>query len=104
MVSHFGWVNVTGPAAEAIVDRLKSWESMTWKEIIGQGSHFVDVPRCSRDAQKRLRFLKLDDIDKLLSLRISSRGRVFGIVRDGVFHFLWWDPRHQVCPTLKKNT
>ena len=103
MVSHFGWVNLNGPAAESIVGRLKQWESMSWKEILGKSSHFIDVPRCSKEARDRLRHLQLEDVDRLLSLRIGSRERVIGIVRGEVFHFLWWDPDHRVCPGTKKR-
>jgi len=104
MVGHFGWVHLKGQAAEDLVRCLEKWERMTWNEIIGKRSHFVDVPRCSKRARDRLNYLKLDDLDKLLSLRVNSRARLFGIVRDGVFHFLWWDPDHNVCPSMPRGT
>jgi len=101
---HFGWGHLTAEAAENLVQCLAKWETMTWGEIIGRGSHFIDKPRCSKEARDRLKHLQLDDVDKLLSLRVNSRSRVFGIVRDGVFHFLWWDPDHLVCPSNLKGT
>ena len=77
---------------------------MTWGEVEGRGSHFVDVDNCSREAQKRLEEIKLDDLEQLFSLRIGGRKRIFGWRREAVLYVLWWDPDHKVCPSEMKHT
>lgn len=83
-------------------EKVSKWEQMTWAEIYsasggrqaGNNSHPVEVSKLSSQAKKRLRSIKLDDIESLVSLRIDSTTRFYGI-RDGrSFQFLWYDPWH----------
>ena len=87
-----------------IIPKLQNYESMTWSEIEGEGSHFIEAGKCSKEARKRLRYLKLDDSEHLFSLRISGRKRIWGRRQSSIFLILWWDPEHQVCPVEKKHT
>ncbi len=87
-----------------IIPKLQNYESMTWGEIRGEGSHFIEVGKCSKEARKRLRYLKLDDSEHLFSLRVSGRVRIWGRVQSSIFLILWWDPEHQVYPVEKKHT
>jgi len=96
---------MTSAVIEDVIFRLKELESMTWTEIEqGTHSHFVEVTKLIPDAQKRLSALRLDDFDVLFSLRIKAKPRLWGIRINNIFHALWWDPDHQVCPSLKKHT
>ena len=89
-----------------ILPKLRMFESMTWQEILsasgakkkGRGNHHhsVAVEKLSKDAQKRLKEIKLDDVESLFSLRLTGRKRLYGI-RDGrVFKFIWYDREHEV--------
>lgn len=44
-------------------------------------------------AQARLKELRLDDFEQVVSLRLSGQERVFGIQDRRVLSLLWWDPR-----------
>ena len=46
----------------------------------------------------------LDNLDELVSLHLSGIERVWGFRMHAVFHVLWWDPHHRVCPSLLKHT
>lgn len=87
-----------------MLERLSSFETMTWAEIWKSGSHPIDLWRLCKDAQDRLTELKHDDQDSLISLRCGGKPRVWGIREHHIFHVLWWDPEHEVCPSLLKNT
>ena len=96
---------MTGDDIRKVLERLRSFESMTWREIDGPtGSHGVGLTSLCAAAQKRLVTIKQDDAEELFSLRVEGAARVWGI-RDGhVLRILWWDPRHEVCPSPKKHT
>ncbi len=82
--------------------KLGNFEKMNWTEIIsGRHSHNVSKDRLSKPARDRLEAIKLDDIDELFSLRIEGDNRVWGIKEGHILRLLWWDPDHQVCPSLK---
>ena len=100
----FAWSRFDGAGIVELLQRLRSYESMTWGEIEGAESHFVERDQCCKEARDRLVELRQDDVDTLFSFRISGRKRVWGI-RDGrVLRLLWWDPEHRVSPSRKKHT
>ncbi len=96
-------------------ETVKNWESMTWAEIYsgsggrskGNNNHPVNVADISTKAKKRLEKINLDDIDQLISFRITSKERMYGIRDNRALKFLWYDPNHDdpqkaVYPTRKK--
>ena len=84
--------------------KLAQFESMTWLEIEGSKSHFIEVTSLDKKAQKRLEEIKQDDIEQLFSLRLSGKQRIWGIRLGPIFKILWWDPEHEICKSNKKNT
>lgn len=67
-------------------------------------NHHVSTSDLSEKAWRRLKDLKLEDVEQLFSLRISGKERVWGVLTQGVLEVLWWDPKHEVCPSHKKHT
>ena len=101
----FGWGNLTESKLRDIRSKLAGFESNTWHEILvrdSHRSHTVLVERLSPKAKKRLREIDMDDIDALVSLRLSGPERVWGIRTAGIFDLLWWDPQHLVCPSKRR--
>ena len=88
-----------------IQTRLAAFESMTWAQILSDsGSHTVGAAGLSKAARQRLIERNLDEwADHLTSLRMGAKERVWGVLRAGVFHMLWWDPEHEVLSAKKKN-
>lgn len=91
-----------------LMTKLISFEGMTWHEIeatsggrkAGTNHHFIRVADLIKDAQKRLDELNLY-YDELFSLRLSSKERLFGILENGVYHILWYDAYHEICPVTR---
>ena len=87
-----------------LVDRLQSFESMTWREIERDGKHHpMSHVAISAKARRRLAELPHVDPELLYSLRITQRRRLWGIRQGRVFRILWWDPEHTVYPMDIKN-
>jgi hypothetical protein len=78
--------------------RLSNFETMTFAEIEGKKSHPIPKERLCAEAQERIRKLELDDYDDVLSLRVTTIERVWGIKTPGGVLLLWWDPEHTVYP------
>ncbi len=107
MKGPFGWHAVNEATLYEIREKLANFEKMTWSEILvrrKKRNHSVEVSKLCKDARDRLRMLKQDDIDELLSLGLSGKERVWGIREDNVLKVLWWDSNHSVCPSMKKHT
>lgn len=94
-----------------LMNRLIDFEGLTWQEIIsasggkksGSNSHFIEVYKLSKSAQKRLEELNIFE-DQLFSLRLTGKERLFGVLINGIFHILWYDNKHEICPVKKRNT
>lgn len=92
-----------------IIDKLKHYEGMTWGEIIkatggkkyGNNNHFENVSDLIPEAQSRWRDLKLEEFDRIFSLRLTGEQRLYGILIDGVYKIIWFDPSHNIYK-LKK--
>jgi hypothetical protein len=99
------WTRMSARDAEAVLRRLGSFETMTWREIDGRtGSHGVDFVDLAKEARRRLEEIEQDDAAEYFSLRIDGPGRVWGIRDEHVLKVLWWDPAHEVCPSSLKHT
>lgn len=104
MCDPFGWHELGSGKFAEIRQRLSELERLTWNEILVINSywnHAVQRYRLSPEAQARLRELRLDDQEELISIRLSNFERVWGIRIEGAMTLLWWDPTHAVCPTLR---
>jgi hypothetical protein len=101
----FSWDGLThGEPFKEVVERMHQFEKMNWQEIIGTGSHPIEVYRCEKLARDRLIEIQQDDVDELMSFRIAAQKRVWCIQDQNIMRVLWWDPEHQVCPSEKKHT
>jgi hypothetical protein len=110
----FGW-GVTDPVMllTDIIPKLQKLETQTWDEVERQSqnhSHFVDNSKLSSEARKRLETIKdfleergMNGADSLFSLRLEAKRRVWGVRQGAVLQILWYDPEHQVYPTVPRS-
>ncbi len=113
----FLYTQMKWPISEAsfkdiILPHLIQRESQTWQEIIeqsggrntGTNSHEIPISDICKSAQEELEVRKLDDIDVLFSLRIDSQKRLWGVRYGRILKIMWYDPKHEICPSYKKHT
>ncbi|MBQ1081577.1 hypothetical protein [Nocardiopsis sp. B62] len=94
-----------------IVTLLREMESLTWTEIFNQQTGGkkrrgprnkpIPVENLCKEAQNRLRELKLEEWDELFRFREGNMGRLWGVLtpeHPRVFYPIWWDADHRVCP------
>jgi hypothetical protein len=89
-----------------LLEKLQHFETMTLGELfspssVGKKYAVEDLPG---QARTRLIDIGKDDETQVVRLRCGGRERLFGILREHVFHVLWWDPEHEVFPSKKKHT
>ncbi len=99
----WGWGKLDGKAYLDIIKNLHGFETMTWNQIkqaaggrsSGTNNHTLSIDEFVKEAKKRLEELKIsDEYEKLFSLRLENKLRLYGI-RDGrVLRFIWHDPYH----------
>jgi hypothetical protein len=105
----WGWNKVNKEDLKKILSKLKNFESMTWQEIYdasggknhGNESHNVSIENIKKDARKRLKELKIDDIDEIFSLRLTGKNRIWGILENNVLKIIWYDSDHEISKSKK---
>lgn len=97
----FGWTIAEDAKYREVIEKLHEFEGKTWPEIIATGSHSIEVHLICKDAQDRLVAIERDDLDELMSFRLTGPNRVWCEKAGHIMRILWWDENHAVYPTLK---
>jgi hypothetical protein len=100
----WGWSRIAVSALDRVLKFMHNLEGMRPTEIFGTKSKHIALDSLCPQAQQRLEAIELDDLDGLWELRVSGRERIWGHRQKSVFYPVWWDPRHEVCPSKKKHT
>ena len=88
---------------------LSGLESQSWGEILSATSgrkhntrnHLIQLIRLDTKAQKRASEINIDEFDGLYSIATQSLMRIWGLITNGVFYVIWFDPKHEIYPTSK---
>jgi hypothetical protein len=88
----------------SILPRIQCFETMKWSEIRGGEHHDINISNLSPKAQRRLEEIYQEDIDSLFSFRIDGIKRLWCILDRHIAKIIWWDPKHEVCPSPLKHT
>lgn len=97
----FAWTALDDPEYKQVIEALHEFEKKNWNEILATGSHPIEAYRIEKAARDRLVAIEQDDIDELMSFRLSGKNRVWCIRIQNIMRVIWWDPEHQVYPTPK---
>jgi hypothetical protein len=97
----FAWAGLVDAKLREVIDKLAEFEGKPWNEITATGSHSIPTNALCKAARNRLVKIQKDDLDELLSLRLSGSNRVWCERRGHILRVLWWDGEHQVYPVEK---
>jgi hypothetical protein len=84
-----------------VMEKLHEFETKNWNDIIAGGSHPVEISKLDKPARDRLADTERDDLDELMSFRLTGPNRVWCVQTGHIMRVLWWDEDHQVYPTAK---
>jgi hypothetical protein len=107
VVDPWGWHSLDAEGLMSIRVRLSEYEAKTWNQILVKEcyrNHRIECYKLCKEAKDRLAELGLDDLELLVSLHLSARERLWGILNHNVLDLLWWDPDHLVYPVFKQHT
>ncbi len=85
-------------------EKMRHFETMTWDSMNRKQHHMVSVSRMIPRAQERLRQLGRDQLESLASFHFNGKKRIWAHRIGNEFWLLWWDPKHEVCPSSKRGT
>lgn len=94
-----------------VLQKLMDYGNMTWAEIDRQQHdvsrktkhHYLSRSALSSDAIERIKAKHLeDDEDGIYSFSFQNLLRIIGIREGAEFHIVWYDPKHEFCPSSKR--
>lgn len=66
-------------------------------------NHNVPGDDLIKDARSRLGKLQIHE-DEIFSLSLDNKEQLWEILDAGIFRIIWYDPKHEICPSKKKHT
>jgi hypothetical protein len=104
LIEPYGWHELSPFEVAKIKDRLSSFEKNTWKEIFVDQARFhhrisADELKCSTARQWMKK--NMPDQDYLWTLRVTGAERIWGILSQGAYQVLFWDPEHLIWEVPK---
>lgn len=101
--------------APDVISKLCDFAALTWRDIERQMTggrkrhrkhHDMPIDKLCSDAQADIKRRRLDEDfgDTIFRFRLSGEKRLWGFRQGRVFHVVWWDPEHKVCPSEKRHT
>lgn len=93
-----GWRTFDVKLTEKLHDELTKFEGRTFFEL-EKANQIKDIPveHLRRGPKKRLKDLRLEEVEVLWELRMPKKWRAWGLVEKAIFYFLWWDEKETVC-------
>lgn len=104
MVDPYGWHELTPKEVIYIQSKLADFESRTWNEIFVKSvkqNHSIEIARLRCQKAKQWLKVNMPQQTELWTLRFTGKQRVWGIFSEGAYQVLFWDPEHQIMPTLQ---
>lgn len=87
---------------------FQAFEALTWAELLRQETggkssrhrkhHDMPVEVITDEAQDRWKELGLEQYDTAFRFRLGNKQRAWGFRLRSHFHFVWWDPEHNIYP------
>lgn len=92
-----------------VLQKLMDYGGMTWREIDNQRHdknkskhHYLNPELLSAEAWARIKARRLeDDTDAIFSFAFRNLLRIVGLRQGAEFYVIWYDPKHEFCPSAK---
>ena len=103
----YGWHVLGATEMAEMKDKLGYLESSTWKDVFvrdARNNHMIEAAKLKCPIARKWMVDHLPDQPLLWTIRVSGSGRIWGIISEGAYQIVFWDPEHLIWPTPLKNT
>lgn len=92
-----------------VLQKLMDYGGMTWADIDGQQHdrgkskhHYLNPESLSTAARERIKAKGFEeDSDAIYSFAMQNLLRIVGLRQGAEFYVVWYDPKHEFCPSTK---
>lgn len=107
LVDPYGWRELDSSGVTRVQARLASLERCTWKDIFVRDHHHnheIAVAELKCAVAKKWMAENMPDQSSLWTIRVTAKERIWGILSEGAYQVIFWDPDHLIWEVSKKNT
>jgi hypothetical protein len=107
LVKPYGWHVLDIAGVNKIKARLAELERCTWKDIFvrdADDNHRFDVATLKCPTARNWLQNNMSDQPSIWTIKVASRERIWGILAEGAYRIIFWDPNHLIWPVPKKHT
>ena len=105
LVDPYGWHDLDSEGVRRVKERLASLEGSTWKDIFVSGAqynHQIEVADLKCPTARKWMGDHLPDQPYLWTIRVTAKERIWGILAEGAYQIVFWDPDHLIWEVKKK--
>ena len=99
LVDPYGWHELTPSEVTSIRGKLATFEKNTWKELFvndGKRNHRIASTEVKCPIARKWLKDNMPDQPYLWTLRLSNTERIWGILSEGAYLIVFWDPNHLI--------
>lgn len=99
----FGWGKVKiKHFLKKVVQTLQSYEGLKWREVKQKPHcHPWGLDEIPKECYFRLEERQID-VEELFQIGLGNKPRIIGYKTGSIFYLMWYDPKHEFCPTKAK--
>jgi hypothetical protein len=104
LIDPYGWHELDSTGIQRVKDRLASLERSTWRDIFirdARHNHQIEVNSLKCPLAKEWMAQNLPDQPYLWTIRVTQLERIWGILSEGAYQIVFWDPNHLIWETPK---
>lgn len=105
LVDPYGWHELDVQGISRVKARLASLERCTWKDIFIRNAgdnHQISVSELKCDIARKWMLESLPDQPYLWTIRVTAKERIWGILSEGAYQIVFWDPEHLIWEVPKR--
>jgi hypothetical protein len=105
LIAPYGFRELDVEGISRVKERLGALERNSWKDIFIRDKHYnhqieVDELKCA--IAKKWMEDNLPDQHSLWTIRVTGKERIWGILAEGAYQIVFWDPEHLIWEVPKK--
>jgi hypothetical protein len=101
----YGWHQLSVTELADLKSKLATFERNTWKELFvrdAKWNHRIDSNQVKCPIARQWMQKNMPDEPYLWTLRLSNKERIWGILSEGAYQIVFWDPNHLIWEVALK--
>jgi hypothetical protein len=104
LIEPYGWHVLDATSVAEMKQKLGSLERNTWRDVFvrdARNNHSIRTDQLKCPIARKWMAEYMPDQPLLWTIRVSGKERIWGIISEGAYQIVFWDPDHLIWPIPK---